>query len=168
MPPHFGGNLKTFLGWSRLFLTVSAAVLVVALGARLLPATARPATVPPLRAVAARYVGLLPTPRARHICSYVLVNAVLHAGIFTWLGLYLTQRFELGEWAIGRTLLGYGIPGFLLGPAIGHLADRYGRARITQTVPTPGVNGVSARRQPATNVAPYLTWKGSLTAQLSR
>ncbi len=59
-----------------------------------------------------------------------MLNAALHAGIYTWLGLYLQQRFDLGEFGIGLALLGYGIPGFLLGPVIGHLADRYGRARI--------------------------------------
>jgi len=51
--------------------------------------------------------------------------------VFTWLGLYLQHRFGLGEVGIGLALLGYGVPGFLLGPLIGRrLADRRGRARL--------------------------------------
>jgi MFS family permease len=33
----------------------------------------------------------------------------------------------LNEFAIGLALLGYGVPGFLFGPALGKMADRYGR-----------------------------------------
>jgi predicted MFS family arabinose efflux permease len=129
-----GGALgEPLLGWSGLFLTVSAAglvLLVVALAARLLPTISRPATVPPLRKVVAGYLSLLSTARGRRTYGYVLVNAVLHSGVYTWLGVYLSQRFGLDELGIGLTLLGYGIPGLLLGPVIGHLADHYGRARI--------------------------------------
>jgi predicted MFS family arabinose efflux permease len=46
------------------------------------------------------------------------------------LGLYLHQRFGLGPVGVGLALLGYGIPGFALGPLIGRLADRHGRARL--------------------------------------
>ena len=48
----------------------------------------------------------------------------------SWLGYYLFQRFDLSDERIGRTLLGYGIPGMLLGPTFGRLADRFGRRRI--------------------------------------
>ncbi len=57
-------------------------------------------------------------------------NAILHSGIFTWLGLYFDARYGLGETGIGLAILGYGVPGFLFGPPIGRLADRYGRARL--------------------------------------
>lgn len=60
----------------------------------------------------------------------MLINAVFHSGVFTWLGYYFAERYRLGEIGIGLALLGYGIPGFLLGPAIGRLADRYGRSRL--------------------------------------
>lgn len=83
-----------------------------------------------MRAVAAGYTALLRSRRGQRTYGYVLINAVLHSGVYTWLGLYLQQRFGLGEVAIGLALLGYGIPGFLLGPVIGRLADRHGRARI--------------------------------------
>ncbi|MDA8391651.1 MAG: MFS transporter, partial [Actinomycetota bacterium] len=49
---------------------------------------------------------------------------------YTWLGLYLHQRFGLGPTGIGIALLGYGVPGFILGPLIGTTADRYGRAGL--------------------------------------
>jgi predicted MFS family arabinose efflux permease len=60
----------------------------------------------------------------------VLINAVVQSGVYTWLGVYLRQRFGLGEVGIGLALLGYGIPGLVFGPIIGRMADRYGRARI--------------------------------------
>jgi predicted MFS family arabinose efflux permease len=55
-----------------------------------------------------------------------LLNAVFHSGVFTWLGLYFSRRYGLGEVGIGLAILGYGIPGFLLGPLIGRAADRWG------------------------------------------
>ncbi|TKA12847.1 MFS transporter [Actinacidiphila oryziradicis] len=128
-----GALLEPLIGWPGPFLAASAgglALLVLAAATRLIPKTPRPAAVPPLRAVATGYASLLRNARGRRTYSYVLINAVLQSGIYTWLGLYLTQRFGLGEHSIGLALLGYGIPGFLLGPVIGHLADRYGRARI--------------------------------------
>jgi predicted MFS family arabinose efflux permease len=57
----------------------------------------------------------------------VLLNAVFHSGVFTWLGLYFERRYGLGEVGIGLALLGYGVPGFLLGPPNGRAADRWGR-----------------------------------------
>ncbi len=126
-----GGALgEPILGWSGLFLVASGSgllLLAIALVARLLPATPRPTNVPPLRAVATGYVNLFSIPRGRRTYGYVLINAMLQSGIYTWLGVYLTQRFGLGDAGIGLTLLGYGIPGLLLGPVIRRLADRYGR-----------------------------------------
>lgn len=80
--------------------------------------------------VARGYVVLLRDRRAQRTYAYVLINAVLHAGIYTWLGVYFTERYGLSEAAIGLALLAYGVPGFLLGPRIGRLADRRGRARL--------------------------------------
>ncbi len=57
----------------------------------------------------------------------MLLNAVFHSGVFTWLGLYFSNRYGWGEVGIGLALLGYGVPGFLLGPVIGRAADRSGR-----------------------------------------
>lgn len=68
----------------------------------------------------------------RGIIAYVFVffNAIFHAGIFTWLGFYFQKTFNLNGLEIGLALLGYGIPGFLLGPYIGKLADKYGRWKL--------------------------------------
>jgi predicted MFS family arabinose efflux permease len=93
-------------------------------------ATGHHGTTRPWRAVAAGYLKLLRDRRAARTYTYVLINAVLHSGIYTWLGVYFHERYGLGELGIGLALLGYGIPGFLLGPLIGRLADRYGRARL--------------------------------------
>lgn len=83
-----------------------------------------------IREILAGYRSLLSTGRGARTYIYVLINAVFHSGVFTWLGLYFARRYELGELGIGLALLGYGIPGFLLGPAIGRLADHYGRSRL--------------------------------------
>ncbi|MDN5283948.1 MAG: major facilitator superfamily 1 [Mucilaginibacter sp.] len=61
---------------------------------------------------------------------YVMFNGMFHSGVFTWLGYLFFKSFHLGETGIGLALLGYGIPGFLLGPIIGKMADRYGRNKI--------------------------------------
>ncbi|SOJ52762.1 Inner membrane transport protein YdhC [Mycobacterium simulans] len=127
-----GGALgQPVLGWHGLFGVVAIAGLVlVGLGLWLVPSTARALSPPPAREVVAGFADLLRTARGRQTYGYVLLNAVLHSGIYTWFGVYLHQHFGLGEAQIGLVLLGYGIPGLLLGPAIGHLADHYGRARI--------------------------------------
>lgn len=128
-----GALLEPAVGWRGLYLIVSVlgtAVLVVLWHHRA-PLSSRPAGHPrPVSAVARGYVSLLGAARAQRTYIYVLFNAVLHAGIYTWLGLYLVERYDLSEVGIGLALLGYGIPGFLLGPVVGRLADRRGRARL--------------------------------------
>lgn len=128
-----GALLEPVIGWRGLFLVVAALCAVViagALGTGAFPRLARRDATPPWRAVARGYAELLARPRAQRTYGYVLLNAILQSGVFTWFGVYLHQRFGLGETEIGLTLLGYGVPGLLLGPVIGKLADRYGRARI--------------------------------------
>jgi len=55
---------------------------------------------------------------------------MFHSGVYSWLGLYFSQRYHLGDKGIGLALLGYGVPGMFFGPLFGHLADRVGRKRI--------------------------------------
>ncbi|HWV66908.1 MFS transporter, partial [Chitinophaga sp.] len=62
--------------------------------------------------------------------GYVLFNGMFHSGIFAWLGYFFYKNYGLSEMQIGLALLGYGIPGLLLGPFLGKLADRYGRSKI--------------------------------------
>ena len=128
-----GALLEPLIGWHRLFLVVaglSVLVVLFALATGAFPRLALPATPSPWRRVARSYADLLSQARARRTYGYVLLNAILQSGVFTWLGVYLHQRFGLGETGIGLALLGYGIPGLLFGPIIGKLADRYGRAWI--------------------------------------
>jgi predicted MFS family arabinose efflux permease len=126
-----GALAEPAVGWRGLF-TVVAVVAVLLLGAAVvtipgLPGTSGPASV---GAVARAYASLLHGRRARRTYGFVAFNAVLHSGLYTWLGLYLHQRFGLGPVGVGLGLLGYGIPGFVLGPLIGRMADRHGRARL--------------------------------------
>ena len=114
-----------------MFLASSIGILLSAVLAVILLPVAHPVQdAAPWAAVATGYRRLLSTARGRRTYAYVLLNAVLHSGIYTWLGLYLVYRFKLGPIGVGLALLGYGVPGFLFGPVIGKLADRYGRARI--------------------------------------
>lgn len=128
-----GALLEPVIGWRGLFVGTSglATIVLVLLLAQKRLLGGRPTGEPsPLRKVASGYLSLLRKPRAQRTYASVLVNAVLHAGIFTWLGLFLRTRYHLGEIGIGLALLGYGVPGFLFGPVIGRLADRRGRARL--------------------------------------
>jgi len=147
-----GALLEPVIGWRGLFLDVAAPAGVGL--AALVRETPRPEP-PPARAapqvgaVARNYLRLLADVRARRTYAYVLVNAMLHSGIYTWLGLYFQRRFALGEVGIGLALLGYGVPGFLLGPVIGRLADRHGRAGL---IPA----GVAVAAVSALVLAPHL------------
>ncbi|MFC6791707.1 MFS transporter [Methylobacterium komagatae] len=76
------------------------------------------------------YRDLLVSTRGRRTYAYVFLNSVFHSGVFTWLGLYFERRYGLGPVGVGLALLGYGIPGFLLGPIIGRVADQRGRGRL--------------------------------------
>jgi len=126
-----GALAEPFLGWTGLFVASGAGILAMAgLAALLLPAPRRASGVLPWAAVASGYWHLLATRRGARTYGYVLLNAVLHSGIYTWLGVFLAHRFGLGPIGVGLALLGYGVPGFLFGPLIGRLADRLGRARI--------------------------------------
>jgi predicted MFS family arabinose efflux permease len=127
-----GALMEPVIGWQGLFLAVAllAAMLGVAgVALHAIPRLPRPAA-PRLAAIVRGYVSLLSLPRGRRTYAYVLINAVVQSGVYTWLGVYLHHRFGLGEVGIGLALLGYGIPGLLLGPTVGRLADRRGRSRI--------------------------------------
>ncbi|NGN84330.1 MFS transporter [Arthrobacter silviterrae] len=126
-----GALAEPFLGWAGLFVASGAGILAMAgLAVLLLPAPRPASVVLPWAAVASGYWRLLATGRGARTYGYVLLNAVLHSGIYTWLGVFLAHRFGLGPIGVGLALLGYGIPGFLFGPLIGRLADSLGRARI--------------------------------------
>ena len=76
------------------------------------------------------YASLITERRGSRAYAYILFNGIFHSGVFSWLGLYLAQRYQLSDRGIGLALLGYGIPGLLLGPTVGRAADRWGRRAI--------------------------------------
>lgn len=125
-----GVVLEPFIGWRMLFIGVGGAAAGV-LGL-LLPYRALfggPAAGPPLSlgAIFLGYRSLLEQRHALRTYGYVLLNGMFATGVYTWLGLYFARRHALGGVGIGLALLGYGVPGFLLGPIIGRAADRWGR-----------------------------------------
>jgi predicted MFS family arabinose efflux permease len=128
-----GAMIVPFVGWQGLFLFVgvaSAAVLLVLVPSRaVIAATAQPVT-GSFHDLLRGYKDLLRTPRGRRTYGYVFLNSMFHSGVFTWLGVYFERRYGIGPAAVGLALLGYGVPGFLLGPLIGRAADRWGRARL--------------------------------------
>jgi len=92
-----GALAEPVIGWRGLFFVVAglAAVVLAALVPRRDGLGGRP---PPdarrakPRDVVAGYVRLLGLSRARHTYAYVLLNAVLQSGVYTWLGVYLARR----------------------------------------------------------------------------
>jgi predicted MFS family arabinose efflux permease len=128
-----GVMLEPFVSWQGLFFGVaglSIVTLLLLLPYRTLLGSRGTAATQPLAVTVAGYWALLSTARGRRTYGYVFLNAVFHSGVFTWLGVYFSRRYGAGEVGIGLALLGYGVPGFLFGPAIGRLADRLGRSRL--------------------------------------
>ncbi len=128
-----GVMLEPFITWRGLFLGVAVlggAILLLLLPHRTLLRGTTGRSRASFREVFAGYLGLLGSARARRAYGYVLLNAIFHSGVFTWLGLYFARRYGLGEVGIGLAILGYGVPGFLFGPLIGRMADRWGRSRL--------------------------------------
>ena len=140
-----GVMLEPVVGWRGLFLGVALLGLVVLVRlppSRALLRGAPPRPRAPLRAVINGYVGLLGSWRGRRTYGYVLLNAVFHSGVFTWLGLYFIRRYGLSEIEVGLALLGYGVPGLFFGPIVGRAADRWGRTWLIPIGLT--IAGVSA------------------------
>lgn len=129
-----GVFLESFIGWKALFLGVGAVALFVWVilyfaykGMSAVQLKKQGLT---MKKVFNGYRQLLSSLRGKSAYSYVLLNGIFHAGVYTWLGLYFERNFSLNGWQIGLALLGYGIPGFLFGPFIGRLADKFGRSKL--------------------------------------
>jgi len=128
-----GAVLEPYLGWRGIFIGVGIAgiaTLAVLLPYQRLIAGATQAVQGGWKALFQAYRSLFASARGRRTYLFVFVNSIFHSGVFTWLGLYFEQRYSLGPVGIGLALLGYGVPGFLFGPLIGHAADRFGRGRL--------------------------------------
>jgi len=133
----FGSTLGAFLnpiiGWrSEFLITAGLGGVTLVFAIRLRHSFESKPTQHPLSVsqVASGYVKLFADPRAAKGYIYILLNGMFHSGVFSWLGLYFSERYKLGDEGIGLALLGYGVPGMLLGPMIGRVADQYGRKRI--------------------------------------
>jgi predicted MFS family arabinose efflux permease len=125
-----GVMLESVIGWRLLFLGVAIAatvVLVFLLPYRSLLAGPTPGPHASLREVFAGYRSLLGDRRGFRTYAYVFWNAIFHSGVYTWLGVYFARHYGLNDFGIGLAVLGYGVPGFLLGPLVGRAADRWGR-----------------------------------------
>lgn len=126
----FGVILVPFIGWRMLFVGVAAATAVVFSILLRYNRLFHPG-IASLRLsmadVLKGYRGLLAHARGATTYFYVLLNSLFHSGVYTWLGVYFARRYHLGEVGIGLALLGYGVPGFILGPVIGRWVDRWGR-----------------------------------------
>ena len=128
-----GAFLNPIIGWRREFLItafLSGITLAFAIRLRHSFESKLPQHFLSASEVISGYINLFSDPRAARGYIYVLLNGIFHSGVFSWLGLYFSQRYHLGDEGIGLALIGYGIPGMLLGPVIGRVADRYGRKRI--------------------------------------
>lgn len=125
-----GVVLEPFIGWRMLFIGVggvAAGILGLLLPYRSLLDAQGPAPLLSFHAVFTGYRNLLEKRRSLRTYGYILINSIFASAVYTWLGLYFARRHALGEVGIGLALLGYGVPGFLLGPVIGRAADRWGR-----------------------------------------
>ena len=127
-----GAWLNPYLGWRKEFIVLAVAGVGVLLAAwrQAFPSGPEPGARPPLSAVLGTYLALVRTWRGARTYGLIFCNGLFHGGIFAWLGLYLFRRYGLRDTGIDKAMLGYGLPGMLLGPILGRLADRFGRRRI--------------------------------------
>jgi predicted MFS family arabinose efflux permease len=161
----FGALLNPLIGWRNEFLlTAGLSAITLMYAFRLRNYFEGDLIRHPISvwAVITGYVQLFANPRGAKAYIYILLNGMFHSGVFSWLGLYFSQRYHLGDEGIGLALLGYGVPGMLLGPVIGRAADRMGRSRI---IPL-GIL-IAALSAAALILRAPLIWPAVITAVLS-
>lgn len=129
-----GALVTSVTGWQNLFFGVAGVgviiiMLIIANRNHYIEPKSAVAKVQPTKRGSVS-LGILSEKQAQKTYGFVLFNAMFHSGVFAWIGVLFYNRYNLGELGIGLALLGYGIPGLVLGPWLGKLADRYGRNRI--------------------------------------
>lgn len=125
-----GAILEPFVGWQFLFLGTATAAALVLWRLRRYGAlfdAPKVTKLPSLQTVFAGYRAVLSNFRGGRTYAYVLWNGIYHSGVYTWLGFYMSERYDMGALQIGLTILGYGIPGLIFSPLIGKAVDRWGR-----------------------------------------
>lgn len=125
-----GAILEPFVSWRSLFIGTAALAAIVLWRLQRYGAlfdTPKVQKLPTIRQVFAGYSQILSSFRGMRTYAYVLWNGIYHSGLYTWLGLYLSQRYNMDAFSIGLTILGYGIPSLLLSSLIGQAVDRWGR-----------------------------------------
>lgn len=128
-----GALLTAYVGWKMLFWIVATiglfilAILLINYKKFVQEKNEKPFG---LKNTLISYKKILLLPRGWRTYMFVLFNSMFHSGVFAWAGYFFFSNYHLSEKGVGLALLGYGIPGLLLGPFLGKLADRYGRNRI--------------------------------------
>lgn len=125
-----GAILEPFVSWQMLFVGVATAMALVFWRLRRYGAlfdAPKVTAMPSVQQIFAGYRAVLTSRRGLRTYTYVMLNGIFHSGVYTWLGLYLARRYDLGEVGIGLAIFGYGIPGLLLSAFIGRAVDRWGR-----------------------------------------
>ncbi|NES95254.1 MAG: MFS transporter [Desertifilum sp. SIO1I2] len=125
-----GALLEPFVRWQSLFIGTAAAMAIILWRLSRYAAlfdTPEVVELPTISSIFAGYRSVLASFRGQRTYAYVFFNGVFHSGVYTWLGLYLTYRYELSDIGIGFAIFGYGVPGLLFSPLIGRLVDRWGR-----------------------------------------
>lgn len=128
-----GAYLNPLIGWRIEFLATGGLcfiILVLATRYHKYFYTKKPTDVLSIKNVIAISHKLLSSTEGSKLYSYIFLNGMFHSGIFSWLAFYFSTRYNLGDQGIGIALLGYGVPGMLLGVSIGKAADTYGRNKL--------------------------------------
>ncbi|PSN14039.1 MFS transporter [filamentous cyanobacterium CCT1] len=157
-----GAILEPFIGWRSLFwATATAAALVLWRLRRYGALFDEPKVdkLPSIATVFAGYRAVLASFRGLRTYAYVLWNGVYHSGVYTWLGYYMVQRYDMDALSIGLTILGYGIPGLIFSPLIGKAVDRWGRRWL---IPP----GLAMAALAGLSMIPYIPPLGTTTAIL--
>ncbi len=127
-----GAYLNPVIGWRAEFVLTGSICFLLFLWAVLQQGVFpdKQTTPTSLKSVFTNTKELMQKAQSRSLYTYIFLNGVFHSGVFAWLGYFFKIKFNLGDQGIGLALLGYGIPGMLLGISIGKAADRYGRQRL--------------------------------------
>ena len=128
-----GVMLEPYTGWRMLFLATALLaalalwIQVARMGWKQEPHKSGHTS---LKNMLGGFYRLLAFRRGLRTYLFVFWNGIFHSGIYTWLGVYFVQKYDLGPIEIGLAILGYGLPGFFFGSLIGRTADRRGRYPI--------------------------------------